>query len=259
MHKHKYIGWIPCVNGNLDFGLMKVGIKGGFTDKKISDERIIELNHSESEVASKHDRLIVLQSRVNWRDSTQYEESLGAFRVFVTAKVTVSDHMDHRSLSGNILLYPKEAEPNDKSEIHDVSVHKISHDITKTNIGSEFYTLDRQVRDPRLIKGLHDDCFKISFKFNVTPTGLIRVELNEGSDELDDTSVYLLARQAFYYLKYSIHSHRHHVDEQDSLTTITPDTEGCGLRLLGQLKRELTSLSRTQRIDNRLHESVNIP
>lgn len=257
MHKHKYIGWIPCVNGNLDFGLMKVGIKGGFTDKKISDERIIELNHSASEVASKHDRLIVLQSRVNWRDSTQYEESLGAFRVFVTAKVTVSDHMDHRSLSGNILLYPKEAEPNDKSEIHDVSVHKISHDITKTNIGSEFYTLDRQVRDPRLIKGLHDDCFKISFKFNVTPTGLIRVELNEGSDELDDTSVYLLARQAFYYLKYSIHSHRHHVDEQDSLTTITPDTEGCGLRLLGQLKRELTSLSRTQRIDNRLHESNN--
>ncbi|WP_131382119.1 hypothetical protein [Idiomarina baltica] len=257
MHKHKYIGWIPCVNGNLDFGLMKVGIKGGFTDKKISDERIIELNHSASGVSSKHDRLIVLQSRVNWRDTDEHEESLGAFRVFVTAKVSVSDHMDCRSLSGNILLYPKEAEPADKNEVHDVSVHQISHELTKSNISSEFDKLDSQINDPRSITGLHSDCFKASFKFNVTPTGLIRIEQNEGGDELDDESLYLLARQAFYYLKYSIHSHRHHVDEQDSLTTITLETSGCGLRLLGQLKRELTSLSRTQRIDNRLHESNN--
>ena len=28
---YRYVGWIPCVNGHLDFGLTKVGIKGGFT------------------------------------------------------------------------------------------------------------------------------------------------------------------------------------------------------------------------------------
>lgn len=255
MKNNNYIGWIPCVNGNLDFGLMKVGIKGGFTDKKINDEKVIEKNFSQSGVPGKHDRLITLQSRVNWRDSKEHDESLGAFRIFVTARVAVSNHMESRHLSGDILLYPQEAEPLDKQEIHNVSIHEISHGITEENVATEFPKLETQVNNPKNITGLHPDCFKVSFSFSVTSTGIIRLKLNSTSDELDDHSSYLLARQAFYYLKYSIHSHRHHVDEQDSLTTITPETEGCGLRLVCQLKRELTSLSRTQRVENRLHET----
>ena len=39
----EYIGWIPCINGHLDFGLMRPGIQGGFTDLNSKDENAIEI------------------------------------------------------------------------------------------------------------------------------------------------------------------------------------------------------------------------
>lgn len=255
MKNNNYIGWIPCVNGNLDFGLMKVGIKGGFTNKKINDENVIEENHSASGESTKHDRLVILQSKVNWRDSPEHEEDLGSFRLFVTAKASVSDDMGERSLQGDILLYPLEAEPLTKEKIHQVSLHELSHSVNSETVVELFPKVEQLIKEPKLIKGLHKDCFRVSLNFSVSPSGLTRIRVNPLSDELDEKSAYIVARQAFYYLKYSIHSHKHHDDEQDSLTTITPESPGCGLRLVCQLKRELTSLSRAQRVDNRVHET----
>jgi hypothetical protein len=253
MDDYKYVGWVPCVNGHLDFGLMKVGIKGGFTNASFQDDRVVDLNCSLSSKGDSHQRGIVLQSKVDWRDSEWKRPYIGQFRVLVTAKVKRSNAMDDRNLSGNVLIYPLVAEPECKTEISRINVHEISHGIDKNNIQEQLELLDKVVSSPKDVTGLKPDCLICSLHFTIRPNGLTYIKYNESGSELDPDSSYIIARQIFYYLKYSIHSHRHHIDEQDSLTTITPCDSDSGLRLVCQLKRELTNLSRTQKIDNRRH------
>src|SRR5690606_42004105 len=68
---------------------------------------------------------------------------------------------------------------------------------------------------------------------------------------LSDNEKYQSTRQAYYYIEYSLHSHKHHQAEQDSLTPIVPydpSTDGkrdAALKMLCQLKRELTHIKRT--------------
>jgi len=76
---------------------------------------------------------------------------------------------------------------------------------------------------------------------------------------LSDQEKYLITRQSYYYLKYSLHSHKHHQVEQDSLTTIVPyytslaGRRDAALKLLCQLKRELTHIKRTLTQEQRLY------
>ena len=123
----EYIGWIPCINGHLDFSLMKPGIQGGFTNKSSKDQHTIEINTSLLKYSDSHCRHIILQSKVDWRDSSTFPSESGKFRVVVTAKVTESNSMDDRCLIGNILIYPAGGEPTDKSKRHLMNVHKLCH------------------------------------------------------------------------------------------------------------------------------------
>lgn len=88
--------------------------------------------------------------------------------------------------------------------------------------------------------------------FKATSGGLVYLSTpTEQHRPLSDNEKYLITRQAYYYIKYSLHSHKHHQAEQDSLTTIVPydpSTDGkrdAALKMLCQLKRELTHIKRT--------------
>lgn len=261
MEKFKFIGWTPCLNGHLDFGLTKVGIKGSFSGDSLVDLKTIEENFSRFPPPDHHARIITLQSKVDWRDSFSEDELIGFFRVFVTARVNNSDDMDKRTLVGNILIYPLENEPDDLEDKKRLSVHNFSHLVKEHKSIDYFNKLDSLILKPSEIQGLKDNNLTCSFNFEVEPSGLTKLNLNESCSALDERSEFIFARQAFYYLKYSVHSHRHHENTHDSLTTIVKydplKKKEIALKLVCQLKRELTNLGRLQKIDNKIHPTSN--
>ena len=257
MDNYSFIGWTPCVSGHLDFGLARVGIRGGFTNKEYKDDRVVSKNLSLSKAPDSHHRAIVLQSKVDWRDTDNGEPCSGQFRVFLAAEAVECKDMDGRELVGNILIYHLNAEPEEAHEIKALGVHCLAHGVCQENVGSKFFEFMELIASSKNVLGLKDDCVVASLKFKVRPNGLTYLVHNDGDHEIDERSRFIIARQAFYYIKYSLHSHRHHVNEQDSLTTISTLDHGVGLRLICQLKRELTNLSRTQKIDNKISQESN--
>lgn len=257
MEACEYIGWTPCVNGHLDFGLVNVGLRGSFTHEDLQDKNAISKNFSLNEFPDSHHRGIILQSKVDWRDSEFPEKNIGQFRIFVAAEVQKSQDLNQRSLKGNLLIYPLCAEPEEKSSIQEINAHRAAHDTNKNNAATEFPKAIKLFSSTDSITGLKEDCLIASISFEIRANGITYLKYNTGSLEIEDRSKFIIARQAFYYLKYSVHSHRHHMDEQDSLTTITTKDETCGLRLIGQLKRELTNLGRIQKIDNKISNTSN--
>lgn len=266
MENISYIGWIPCINGHLDFGLMHVGIQGGFTNSTSTDNHAVDLNFSCSTYSDSHERRIVLQSKVDWRDSDKFHKDSGKFRVIVTAEVNKSHSMDDRYLSGNLLIYPQGAEPKNIAERHSMNVHTLCHSI-KNNIKNRreyFIPLSNITSSKEPVDSLDPSYFSCSINFKIEPNGIIQLSYNSQNPNLDNHSKYLIARQAFYYLKYSIHTHKHHTAKQDSLTTIATisektekDKSDAGLRLICQLKRELTCIQRTQKTDGQEHPTNN--
>lgn len=257
--KYEFVGWVPCVNGHLDFGLSKVGIKGGFTSPEHKDLAVIEENLSANSLPDHHARKIVLQSWVDWRDTEldNEDEGIGRFRLFVCGEVNESQNMDERYLTATVLIYPLEAEPQDLEAKTKMRLHDLSHGLNQDNINQRFAELKSLLEQGENIAELKSDCLKASFDIKVEPNGLMFLDYIDSSSKLDQESSFIIARQVYYYIKYSLHSHRHHIDEQDSLTTITKNTEGAGLRLLSQLKRELTTLSRIAKFDNSTHPTNN--
>jgi len=239
---------------------MRAGIVGGFTDKKSKDKNWIEENFSCSSIEDSHHRRVVLQSKVDWQDSKKHPKGSGKFRVFVTAEVNESVSMDDRSLRGHILIYPLSAESMDKKKIYAMNVHSLCHDIKnqKNDRQKQFKQLEEITSGKVNVDNL--TLFSSSLKFEVSPNGVTKIEHVKNNFGLDNATQFFMARQAYYYLKYSIHTHKHHTAKQDSLTTITElskvDNQD-GMRLICQLKRELTSIQRMQNIDGKEHASNN--
>ncbi len=262
-----FVGWTPCVNGHLDFGLTQVVIKGGFSTDGFDDEHVIDENFSRSGVESKHDRAILLQSKVDWRDSVGYDKTSGHFRVFVTGDVEESSDMDKRGLSGKILIYPISYEPQVLCDRKKMNIHMESHKVETSDDFAEKYkhfeTVKNLISTPENITG-GDKAVPLGvMSFKIDPSGITTLKV-EYSTFNGVESGYVLARQAFYYLKYAVHLHKHHVLIQDSLTTITPiyTTEVDGnretaLRLLCQLKRELTYIKRSQATEKEKNPKTN--
>jgi|TARA_R110002126_G_scaffold98690_6_gene229679 hypothetical protein len=257
---YRYVGWIPCVNGHLDFGLTKVGIKGGFTTPEHKDLSVIDENLSANgSHADSHVRRIILQSWVDWRDTKLDNENntIGQFRLFTCGEVNESPDMDERALHATILIYPLDAEPDDLNEKREMPLHNLTHNICKDNIDEQYTKLKALLKEGEHISGLKEDCLKAVLDIKIEPNGLIFLDYENSSSALDADSKYVIARQVYYYIKYSTHSHKHHIDEQDSLTTITTNDSEAPLRLLTQLKRELTTLSRIAKFDNSTHPTNN--
>jgi len=78
MHEpYSFVGWIPCVNGHLDFGLIRPGIRGGLTKEEIKDKKISAISYSPIGQNDNHTRRIALQSWVNWQDERAIQLKYG--------------------------------------------------------------------------------------------------------------------------------------------------------------------------------------
>lgn len=279
MDNWEYMGWVPCLNGHLDFGLMKVGMSGPFSVGKSQDRDFISVNQSTKKERDSHERQIFLQSKVDWRDSETFNPEDGLFRVLVAAEVTPSDAMDKRALSGYISIYPIAAEPSSYAERMDMNIHRLSHELRDIAAERDSINLrlgrhennrfdeltgemnERLVELKKIVAGetpidkLDTAYFFSSFEFRIEANGIVWIK--SVKDNIRPDIRYIIARQAYYFLKYSLHIHKHHQTKQDALTTIvsiSSDADAkseAGLRLVCQLKRELTSLNRIK--SNRTH------
>lgn len=275
-----HIAWVPCVSGHLDFGLMRVGLEGSQDKNGARDDPNYTINYNSSGPRGSHQRNIVLESWVDWRDSDLGD---GCFRVILIAEANESRDLDSRSLRGQIFIYPKSYEDSELSAITSDLLTKIRelHKLlletdenpddwpTQQNkLNQKFNALRDKINcsAPFGFPDILDNDTPIQHQyvidFWVAHNGLSFLKLKDKNHNkafpVSEYAQYTATRQAFYYIKYGLHTHKHHDCERDALTTVVP-VKTCALdpiwlQLSGQLKRELVRIKRTQSIaENTLH------
>lgn len=257
--KFTHVGWVPCVLGHLDFGLMKVGLSGcevfGVIPKRDNEE--ITVNFAYDGDSDDNGRRIIISTWYDWKDKIQSD---GQFRVILSAESNKSSDMDNRYLKGHLCIMPNSygkhhAETysyymDDVINIKDTSLKKLND---KQETLNEYW---KKISD-KLSKGKTPDCHanKVYFvEFYIGHSGITHLSYlptNVDNKEcLSEKAQYGILRQAFYYIKYTLHTHKHHTKESDALTTIVKmdreDVTNDGKRLVAQIKRELTRIKRTQ-------------
>lgn len=264
-----HVGWIPCISGHLDFCLMSVGLVGNYIANKV-DTRPVTINYAASNFPDSHCRRVIMQSWVDWRDQLSGD---GKFRVISVAECTSSGNLDAREMKGTLVMFPKEY--NKKyPEHHNIIFNKIN---TASKIINDYRNLPASDPEKILKWSEYQSALNNAWeelKFLLVSNHLFGEEgrevylvdyyidhygfsyFNYRNTEIDEEfplksyEKYLIVRQAFYYIKYSLHKHKHHTQESDALTTVIPTAGGraeIALQLLGQLKRELVRIKRTQR------------
>jgi hypothetical protein len=220
----KYIGWVPCVSGQLCYSFIKCLL--GKEHKKFTYNHKIR---PDIRSCSKH--LIALKSSIDWKDRPD-KEADGDWEVYLVAKSVVG-----KKLIGNIFIYPTE----DQDELSTVkSTYGLltnttdSHEELHTKLESELIDHDKS-----------DEFYQINFE--MTESGITTLKVVTNDESLSDQDEYVLCRQAFYFLKYSLHTHKHHSDTLDSLTTVHPiggDKTVLGEKLIFDLKQSLVDINR---------------
>lgn len=256
--EYQYLGWIPCISGHLDFGLMKPGISGGFTNKDIKDNKTNHINFGYLAQKDHHARRVMLQSKVNWQDRLDPRDYDGSFRVFVLAEASESACMDSRELVGSVHVYPTREQEGSKAENRVKpwfqTIHEAQElfDASNGNLNGWEESRNQLNQCYTRLKGELEAQGFWRVDFKATAGGLVYLSTpTEEHRPLSASEKYLITRQAYYYIKYSLHSHKHHQAEQDSLTTIVPygpsrdSRRDAALKMLCQLKRELTHIKRT--------------
>lgn len=253
-----YIGWVPCINGDLDFGLAKPGIEGSFSGanaRKNTESTAVNYAYDDKK-RDHHARRVMLQSKVDWKDSKGSGFD-GDFRVFLLAESPTSICFNERYLQGKLYIYRCRLEPEDVNKIDGLTQFQAIYKAEKINANNQIFS-EKQVAlnecYDNLQKSLEslEDVYIVDFFME--SNGLTYLKYGSCKTDIEEDEKYIVVRQAYYYLKYSLHEHKHHDFQMDSLMTIVPfinssaGKKESGLRLLGQLKRELTSIKRTQSI-----------
>jgi hypothetical protein len=271
--EYSYVGWVPCISGHLDFGLMSVGLVGNFIAKKI-DKTPVTVNYASKNFPDSHCRRVVMQSWVDWRDRLQGD---GEFRVVVLAEASDSANLDGRSIKGTLLMFPK-VYSKQFVEYHDqilVRIHELHKRYeafrksapTTTMLTHEWPSCQQDLNEKwdnlySLVtsnKPLGPGQEVYSVDFLIDHYGFTYLDYRETELDveypLSAHDKYVITRQAFYYVKYPLHKHKHHAEESDALTTIVPhrvkEEKVFSTQILGQLKRELVRIKRTQRQNHR--------
>lgn len=283
--QYSHIGWTPCINGHLDFGLVKPGIHGGFTNSNVKDKKTTRINYSYNGIYGSHARKVILQSKVEWKD-TLGNDFDGQMRVFLIGEVSESRFLDKRAFSGSLFVYSEylmAQEHETPSKITEKVYKKFFPERYSMSIKSKYpwfgkiheakgvfeSTEDGTPKDHvRLnkvcqqlmqeLRNIDNICHEVIFE--VTSNGITYLKLSDKAlNILNDEEQYGILRQAFYYIKYSIHDHKHHDGQADSLTTIIQYEDSisgrrdASIRLIGQLKRELTQIKRTFSSGDKYH------
>lgn len=236
-----YVGWVPCLDGDLVFDLVECGLRNG------DSTEIVHYAMDRDESLTEY---IILNSTVDWKDFDNKKNELrGLWSVIVLSKRSIANKK-HIGTIYFMLNQKSRDEPwRDSLEtVREINLQlNTEQDI---DIPEEFSRLEESLAKTCSVSR---DCFNA--KFILEQDGIVWIEPSPKND--DDRK--LIARQAYYYIKYSWHKHRHHDARAETLTTAHKiETNESKIyiadRLIGDLKRNLVRFKRE--IDHTSHRDI---
>ena len=230
---YDYVGWVPCVSGNLMFDYAECGLAK--SDKHI----YAEICHVEFDDKTKKElRNIIISSTVNWQDGNTEDE--GNFRVvLISSGEVLANHLD-----GYVYIIPHSNKEWVKYEIE-----ADLQDIKRLSISKKDIATSLKAFKDKLDSFQAENYFLVNFKLMSNGFTFLRYDKNSKSKspELLPETSRVLARQSYYYVKYTFHKHSHHDKSAESLTTTYPvpqNNQDIGMLLFNGLKQSLVRLKR---------------
>ena len=230
LHEYQYVGWIPCVTGQICYSFAESSF-GKENSCQCFNKKIIPNDRN-----STH-RRVILTSEVDWKDRKDHLAD-GDWQVIVIAETNIE-----KELMGDVYIVPVEKRNSITEVLEDFRTLRSNYEDDEF----DFDKLSSKLKS-KIDGNKEPELYRISFK--VAETGLTYLKVIKGGDgqekENDD---YVLCRQSFYYLKYSLHRHKHHPNSLDSLVTIHPTTLGSdriGKTLIFDSKQSLIDIKREQ-------------
>ena len=224
---YDYIGWVPCVSGRLFFEYTFPGLGA----PKYSINHVEQNNESTS-----YQRYIIVSSVVDWKDGKE-KDSSGKYNVFFIGHKS----SDEINLHGSVYIFPEDLNSPSLNIIETLLSAIYKKIIQEDEIKDEYNQLNKildEINEKRFYK----------VKVKVESPGFTKLKYVSATDDnLTESHKYTIVRQAYYYIKYAFHRHRHHHDKAESLTTIhslAVEEERVGIKLLNDLRKSLVQLKR---------------
>ncbi|MCF6282218.1 MAG: hypothetical protein L3J28_08405 [Candidatus Polarisedimenticolaceae bacterium] len=224
---YSHIGWVPCISGSLRFELTTCVLGTGSIK---CDLNYLEKNPTNQE----YSRQVLISSVVDWKDEGP-EEKDGIYRVLLHSSFPA----DSKCINGMIYIIPESLAEHSWSDIdtHIKGINQLAED--KEDILEAVSSLTKALANYK-----HKRLYKIQFCLNESGFSFLKFDTDtQHTNKTKDTAI----RQAYYYIKYSWHKHRHHNDTAESLTTthrIRDDGTIDGSLLITDLKKSLVILKR---------------
>jgi len=239
---YDYVGWVPCLNGELVFDLIECGLN--------AKNDSVEIIHHDNDDNQKLQEYILLSSTVNWKDFDDNEVETGLWSVFLLSTRT----LDSKQHQGCLYFVPNIKGSTEQLE-------NITEAVRNLNIQ---INTEAEVDVPAVFSNLKQKLSKICLAtlgcyhadFILEHDGIVWV----GPSPIDEDDRKVIARQAYYYIKYSWHKHQHHDTRAETLTTIHKVIHGSNRdgeiaeKLVGDLKRNLVKFKRE--IDHTSHREI---
>ena len=234
---NNYVGWVPCLNGQLVFDLIECGLND-------NRHRKIEIAHYANDRNNNTTtEYILLHSTVNWKDFDDKEKKWnGLWSVVIVSRRSLESN-EHQ---GHVYLMLKENNSKKQNELLDFAC-KINYDLkTKESVSDVPERLSTLEESMTEMCSATKECYKVKFKLE--QDGI--VWLDPSSEDQNNRRI--IARQAYYYIKYSWHKHQHHDSRSETLTTVhecnknlnKDSKKHIALKIIGDLKRNLVKFKR---------------
>lgn len=269
IQEYEYLGWIPCVVGRLDFS--KTSTEQLKYDKPDSI-CLSYMDQHNAPIRGHRTRYNVTSSVCDWKDRKDPNNKFSGIFRFLTVFTT----QPNGDATGQAFLWAQKEEtksPHIEKEVlkplrtlqnqvsnYEKSLRTSQYDPTQ-KLGSEF--VENTIRDAcDAITRLNSNELKhriIVVNFHIASNGLtvLKTEVRDGVDNSEDEarrkeaehSSFISAKQAFIYLKYTLHTHKHHPEQEDRLTIVhyidKGNTGDLGLKLIEDLRRSAIEIKGT--------------
>ncbi len=237
---YDYVGWVPCLSGALAFDLVECGLN--------AKNNSVEIIHYDNDGSNNLKEYILLYSTVDWKDFDDSDLGLtGLWSVFVLS----TRSLENKYHEGNIYFVPNVEESTCKLEEIIKAVCDINYQLnTKKliNAPARFLNLEKEISETCLSTS---GCYHATFILE--QDGIVWV----APSPVNENDRKIIARQAYYYIKYSWHKHQHHDSRAETLTTIHRVHDSgseVAEELVGDLKRNLVKFKRE--IDHTSHRDI---
>lgn len=233
---YDYVGWVPCLNGQLVFDLVECGLQ-------YDEDKSVSIVHHELDNCGNISEYVFLHSIVNWKDFGG-ESVHGLWSVILFSKLNKLKN-NHTGAVYFVLN-------DNKNKKIDIFLENIKETRYELMSNENYQGFSDKICN--LIQNL-DDIPNVDFILD--GDGIVWLKATD--NKIYDADI--ISRQAYYYIKYSWHKHRHHDSRSETLTTAYKfDEHNDNYRIyianefIGNLKRNLVFLKRD--IDNNSYKNI---